>query len=332
MAAWDVCLGWKVAVKNRPGTLRRHFRVACRRRGLAESTERTYFQWVRRHIVFHGMRHPAELGHADVATFLSDIATAGEVAASTQNQALNALLFLYRNVLGVDIESFGGFERAQRRRRLPVVLSEREVNLLLGFLTGCEGLVARLLYGSGLRISEAIGLRVQHVDFDNRLLHLTGTKGRRDRKTMLPERLVVPLKRQLRYARSLHMEDMNAGFGRAPLPFAFRRKSPAAATSWSWQYVFPSSRRSSVDGVRHHISPSSVQKAVSTASRLAGLTKRVTCHTLRHSFATHLLRAGYDIRTVQELLGHEDVRTTMIYTHVLNKGVYIRSPLDAVGS
>ncbi len=313
------------------GALQAMFHIACRRRGLAATTERLYFQWVRRYVRFHDLTNPQDLQADDVRDFLSWLATDREVAASTQNQALNALVFLYREILHVDLEKFDSFVRAKRHRHLPVVLTQLEARLLMGFLTGTTGLVARLLYGSGLRVSEGVQLRVKDIDFDGRMLHLVHTKGRKGRKTLLPERLVAPLHTHLRRVRQIHSQDLVQGYGRAPLPHAFARKSSTAAKSWSWQYVFPSSRRSHGDGCRHHVSRSSVQKIVRKATRDAGLTKRVSCHTLRHSFATHLLESGYDIRTVQELLGHADVRTTMIYTHVLGRGHHIRSPLDWEG-
>ncbi len=299
-----------------PGTLRRAFHVECRRRGLAPNTERSYFQWVRRFVRYHGMRHPTELGAEQISHFLSHLATERRVAASTQNQALNALLFLYRNVFGEDVEALGSFVRAKRHRYLPVVLSSSEVGRLFLYMSGRAGLAARLMYGSGLRVSEAVTLRVKDVDFEYSLIHVVHSKGMKARKTMLPERLVEPMKQQLKRVREVHAQDVAAGRGVVPLPYAFAKKAPRAARSLSWQYVFPSSVVSGTDAARYHMSPSTVQKAVSTAARAAGITKRVTCHALRHSFATHLLENGYDIRTVQELLGHSDVRTTMIYTRV----------------
>ncbi len=268
------------------------------------------------------------MGAEQIGHFLSHLATERKVAASTQNQALNALIFLYREVFGEDVEALGSFVRAKRHRFLPVVLSSAEVGRLFLNMAGQAGLAARLMYGSGLRVSEAVTLRVKDVDFEYGLIHVVHSKGMKARKTMLPERLVEPMNRQLERVRKVHARDLAAGKGVVPLPHAFAQKAPRAARSLSWQYVFPSAVVSGADAARYHMSPSTVQKAVGTAARTAGITKRVTCHSLRHSFATHLLENGYDIRTVQELLGHSDVRTTMIYTHVLTKGHHVQSPLD----
>jgi integron integrase len=299
---------------------------------MAFSTETTYVQWIKRYIRHHGLQHPADLGADEIREFLSWLATKRRVAASTQNQALNALVFLYKHVLRRDLDEFGAFVRARKPRRLPVVLTGPEAKQVLAQMKGQVGIVGRLLYGSGLRLMEALTLRVKDVDFEYGLLHLTAAKGHKDRKTMLPERIHVILRDHLDHVKRIHQADLADGYGQVPLPFAFERKSRTAATDWMWQYVFPSSRRKldveTGATTRQHISPSTVQKAVKAGARDAGITKRVTCHTLRHSFATHLLESGYDIRTVQELLGHRDLRTTMIYTHVLNKGLHIRSPLD----
>jgi integron integrase len=319
-------------LKRRPGELRKAIHDACRRRNLARTTEITYFQWIRRFVRFHGVRHPEDLGSDDIRVFLSFLASEQDVAASTQNQALNALAFLYRDVLHYDLENFGSFKRARRKRKLPVVLTREEARAVLGRIKGRNGLIVRLMYGSGLRISESIAIRVKDIDFEYGLLHLSMTKGGKDRKTILPARLERPLKAQLARVEELHKLDLERGYGHAPLPNAYARKSPSAATDWIWQYVFPSSIRS-VDKAtgelaRRHISPSTIQKAVKSAAKEVGIKKRVTTHTFRHSFATHLLESGYDIRTVQELLGHKDLRTTMIYTHVLSRGHHVRSPLD----
>ncbi len=299
---------------------------------MADSTERTYIQWVKRYIRFNDIQHPADLGAEEIRDFLSWLATRRNVAASTQNQALNALMFLYKRVLKRDLDEFGAFVRARKPRRLPVVLTGPEARQVLAQLGGPTAIVGRLLYGSGLRLMEALTLRVKDIDFEYSLLHLTAAKGHKDRKTMLPDRIHVLLKDHLESVRRIHEADLADGFGQVPLPFAFERKAQTAATDWMWQYVFPSSRRT-VDTetgatTRHNMSPSTIQKAIKAGARHAGITKRVTCHTLRHSFATHLLESGYDIRTVQELLGHRDLRTTMIYTHVLNKGLHVKSPLD----
>ncbi|QXD14403.1 integron integrase [Rhodocaloribacter litoris] len=307
-------------------------RSVCRTRHYSISTERAYVQWIKRFIYFHGKRHPAQLGASHVREYLSFLAEVRQVAASTQNQALNALVFLYRHVLHRELGDFGGYARARRPRRLLVVLTRHEVGDVLSHLIGPPGLVVQLLYGSGLRLLEALRLRVKDLDFGYRQLVVRDGKGGKDRITLLPDRLHGPLQRQWQRVRLLHEEDLEAGFGEAPLPYALARKYPNAGYSEGWQYVFPASQRSRDprSGVlrRHHLHPSVIQKAVRKAGRQANLSKPVTCHTFRHSFATHLLEDGYDIRTVQELLGHKDVRTTMIYTHVLNRGTTVRSPLD----
>jgi len=288
---------------------------------------------VRYFVFFHGKRHPAQMGAPEVTAFLSWLATQRNVAAATQNQALSALLFLYKHVLGVELPWLGELVRAQRPVRLPTVLSEAEVRRLLDCLTGVARLMVGLLYGSGLRQIECLSLRVKDVDFAYRQIFVRDGKGGRDRVTMLPENLVQPLQQHLGRVRALHGRDLKEGFGEVRLPHALARKYPRAARTWAWQYLFPSGQRSadSENGVirRHHGHPDTLSRAVSRAAASAGIQKRVSCHTLRHSFATHLLERGYDIRTVQELLGHSDVSTTMIYTHVMNKGARaVRSPLD----
>jgi len=317
---------------RQPGILAREFRQTCRRKNLAPSTEQTYLHWVRRYLRYHNFRHPEDLNEKDVGAFLSYLATELSVAASTQNQALNALVFLYKNVLRRDLEEVVPFLRARKPKKLPVVLTRAEASRLIENMEGQTRVVASLLYGSGLRIREAITLRVKDVDLDYGMIHVQAAKGRKDRKTMIPDRLMDPILEQLEYAKKIHDTDLLLGFGHVPLPYAFGRKSTSAATDWLWQYVFPSALRR-VDHsrglrTRFHLSPSTVHKAVKKSASLANISKRVTCHTLRHSFATHLLETGHDIRTVQELLGHSDIRTTMMYTHVLNKGVLVRSPLD----
>jgi len=296
-------------------------------------TEDAYLQWIRRFILFHGKRHPREMGAAEVEAFLSHLATAGRVSPSTQNQALSALLFLYREVLEVELPWLDGVVRAKRPKHIPVVLTENEVRALLAQLDGTRWLVACLLYSSGLRVLEGLRLRVKDLDFERREVTVRDGKGAKDRRTMLPERLIEPLRAHLERVRGLHERDLAEGFGEVYLPFALARKYPKAGRSWPWQYVFPSRNRSAdpLDGVirRHHLDEKVVQRAVSAAGRAAGIAKPVSPHVLRHSFATHLLAAGYDIRTVQELLGHKDVSTTMIYTHVLNRGGRgVQSPFD----
>ena len=306
---------------------------AARLRHLSLSTERTYSDWIRRFILFHRKRHPAEMGAEEIRQFLSHLAVGANIAASTQNVALCALLFLYRDVLGVELPFVGGIERAKRPSRLPAVFSRPEVDALLSHLPGTYRLIGGLLYGAGLRLSEALRLRVKDLDFDYGEILVRDGKGEKDRRTLLPRPLAEPLRRQLERVKALHDLDLQEGYGEVHLPYALARKYPNAAREWAWQYVFPSSKLSvdprSGATRRHHASPDSVQREVKRALRRAGITKRGGCHTLRHSFATHLLEDGYDLRTIQELLGHSDVRTTQVYTHVLNKGGRgVRSPLE----
>jgi len=308
-------------------------REAARVRHYSYRTEQTYVQWVRRFILFHGKRHPRELGEAEVARFLSYLAVKRKVSASTQNQALNALVFLYRAVLERPLGEVAGIVRARRARRLPVVLSPAEVAALLAELDGVAWLVGCLLYGSGLRLAEALDLRVKDLDFAYRAITVRQGKGDKDRVVTLPEALVEPLGRHLERRRLQYREDLARGVARVSLPAALARKYPNAALSWGWQFVFAASRPGpdprSGALARHHIHPSAIGKAVRRAARRAGIAQPVGCHTLRHCFATHLLERGADIRTVQEQLGHADVRTTQIYTHVLARGGRaVRSPLE----
>lgn len=320
---------------SRPPKLLVQVRTVCRRLHYSLHTERAYVRWIKRYVLFHGTVHPRQLSTQDVEAFLNHLAVDREVAASTQNQALNALIFLYRRVLKVDLGEMEGIERASRRRNLPVVLTRKEVRAVLDNIRGTNRLVALLLYGSGLRLSEALRLRVKDVDFGCGQVIIRDGKGGKDRRSVLPTRLHDDLKRHLRKVKVLHEEDIVQGYGSVYLPNALSRKYPNAAWEWKWQHAFPSRKRS-IDprtGAerRHHRSTSSVQRAVKKAIENADIAKRVTCHTFRHSFATHLIDSGYDIRTVQELLGHKDVRTTMIYTHVLNKGGRgVTSPLDSL--
>lgn len=299
-------------------------------------TEQSYVQWVRRFILHHDKRHPAEMGAAEVEAFLTHLAVAGRVSASTQNQARSALLFLYKEVLGAALPWLDNVEQAKKPKRLPVVLTPDEARSLLAQLSGVHWLAAVLLYGSGLRLMEALRLRVQDVDFRRREILVREGKGFKDRVTMLPELGAKPLQLHLQAVKALHEKDLAEGFGEVYLPYALARKYPNAGRSWGWQYVFPSGNRS-VDprsGLirRHHVDEQTIQRAVKQAVRNAGIVKPATPHTLRHSFATHLLQNGQDIRTVQELLGHDDVQTTMIYTHVLNRGGRgVASPLDPAG-
>lgn len=307
--------------------------AVARMRHLSLGTERAYSDWIKRFILFHKKRHPKEMGTDEIRLFLSHLAVDGNVAASTQNVALCALLFLYRDVLGVELPYVDGIQRAKRPARIPVVFTRAEAAALLSHLSGTYKHIVGLLYGSGLRLMEALRLRVKDLDFGYMEILVRDGKGGKDRRTILPRPLVEPLRQQLDVVKVLHEQDLREGFGDVYLPYALGRKYPNAAREWAWQYVFPSSKLS-VDprsGVtrRHHASSDSVQREVKRAIRLAGITKRGCCHTLRHSFATHLLEDGYDLRTIQELLGHSDVRTTQIYTHVLNKGGRgVRSPLE----
>ena len=298
-------------------------------------TEQVYVGWVKRYIHFHGRRHPRDLGAADVEAFLSHLAVRRNVSASTQNQAKAALLFLYKEVLGITLPWLDEIVQARVSRRLPVVLTTREVKRLLDELDGKMWLVAALLYGTGMRLLEGLRLRAKDLDFERRAIVVREGKGAKDRITMLPEHLVLPMRDQWTKARQLHAADLVAGFGDVEMPYALDIKYPKAGKQWAWQFVFPGATRSADprSGVirRHHLYPQSVQRAIRDAASRAALVKPVSPHTLRHSFATHLLQAGHDIRTVQELLGHASVETTMIYTHVLNIGGRgVRSPLDAL--
>jgi len=296
-------------------------------------TEKVYVDWIRRFILFHGKRHPGEMGAQEVEAFLSWLATERAVAASTQNQALSALLFLYREVLAIDLPWLDGIKPAKRPERLPVVLKREEVVAVLSRLEGRNALMASLLYGSGLRLMECVRLRIKDVDTERRQLLVRDGKGGKDRMTLLPESVVPVLSDHLTRVREVHRQDVLAGFGAVWLPHALARKYPQAPWEPGWQYVFPATRRSTDPRSgrigRHHIDEQTLQRAVKRAVKAAGIEKPASCHTFRHSFATHLLESGYDIRTIQELLGHRDVKTTMIYTHVADCGGRgVRSPLD----
>ncbi len=310
-------------------------REALRSRHYSHATEQCYCHWVKRFIFFHHVRHPAEMAEPEINAFLTYLAVKEKVSASTQNQALSALLFLYRHVLGREVGDLGDVIRARKARHLPVVMTREEVKSVLRCLHGDKWLMASLMYGAGLRLMECLRLRVQDIDFARSEIIVRDGKGAKDRVTMLPESLKSPLEEHLRTVKTIHVQDLGDGWGRVQMPHALDRKYPGAAAEWRWQWAFPQEKRwrnaSTREAGRHHVDESLVQRAVKDAVRRAGIVKRATCHTFRHAFATHLLEAGYDIRTVQELLGHQDVRTTMIYTHVLNRGGKgVRSPADTL--
>lgn len=308
-------------------------RDAIRVRHYSRRTEESYINWIRKFILFHKKRHPLEMGGREINEFLTYLAVEQRVAASTQNQALCALVFLYKHVLNIELGNFGDFQWAKRPKRLPVVFSKEEAIAVLNRLSGVHWLMGMLLYGSGLRLSECLQLRILDLDFEYKQILVRNAKGEKDRVTMLPEKIIEPLKKHLEKVKRLHEKDLKEGFGTVFLPYALERKYKNANKELKWQYVFPA-RQISTDPVtgirrRHHLYETVLQKAVKEAIRKAEINKHASCHTFRHSFATHLLIAGYDIRTVQELLGHKNVETTQIYTHVLNKGgLGVKSPVD----
>ena len=320
----------------RPIKLLDQVRERIRYKHYSIRTERAYVDWIRRYILFHGKRHPGEMGATEVEAFLTHLAVAGNVASATQNQALSALLFLYKEVLGVALPWLDNLSRPQKPKRLPVVLTQAEIRRLLEQLEGMHQLMARLLYGTGMRLMEAVRLRVKDVDFDRREIVVREGKGGKDRVTMLPAGLVADLRAHLARIRNLWQQDRDAGRAGVYLPDALEKKYPNAGKEWGWFWIFPS-KRCSVDPRtdierRHHAHEQALQRAIKKSVMAAGIGKPATTHSLRHSFATHLLQSGYDIRTVQELLGHSDVSTTMIYTHVLNRGGRgVVSPLDHLG-
>ena len=332
--------GASIAREDTPGHSRRpklieQMRLALRVRHYSPRTEKTYCQWIKRFIYFHNLRHPAEMAELEINAFLTHLAVKEKVSASTQNQALSALLFLYRHVLSREVGDLGEVIRARKPKRLPVVMTRGEVRQVLCHLRGDKWLMASLLYGSGLPLMECLRLRIQDIDFTRSEITVRDGKGAKDRVTMLPGSLKVLLQGHLKKVKAIHERDLAEGRGRVQMPAALDRKYPSAPKDWRWQWVFPQENlwkntKTSEEG-RHHVDESLVQKAVREAVMKAGLAKRATCHTFRHSFATHLLEGGYDIRTVQELLGHRDVKTTMIYTHVLNRGpAGVRSPIDGL--
>ena len=324
-----------VAPDNPPAKLLDRVREAIRYRHYSIRTERAYVEWVRRFVIFHHKRHPAEMGGGEVKAFLSHLATEGDVAAATQQQALSALLFLYREVLGIDLPWMHDLARPKKPKRLPVVLTPAEVRRVIEQLEGTRALMVRLVYGTGMRLMECLRLRVKDIDFGQKEILIRNGKGAKDRVTMLPANLVGPLREHVQRVHVLWKADRDYDLPGVYLPNALARKYPNAPRDWGWFWVFPATELSvnpqTGEVLRHHVHEQALQRAIRQAVRAAGITKPATTHSLRHSFATHLLQAGYDIRTVQELLGHADVSTTMIYTHVLNRGGRgVVSPLDAL--
>jgi integron integrase len=309
-------------------------RDVMRTRRYSLQTEKTYIYWMKKYIHFHDVRHPKEMGAAEVGAFLTHLAVNENVAATTQNQAMFALIFLYKDVLGIELERLGGrFTTAKKSAGVPVVLTRDEVTSVLSNLSGVNWLMANLLYGAGLRLKECLRLRVKDLDFGYKQITVRSGKGGKDRFTILPEKLVEPLRKHLETVKFLHESDLKAGLGAVLMPFAFDGKHSNAAREWKWQYVFPSSKLSRDPRTgrmgRHHLSESGLQKSVKIGLRKSSIEKHASCHTLRHSFATHLLQNGSDIRTIQDLLGHKELSTTMIYTHVLqNNRLGVRSPVD----
>ena len=310
-------------------------RRQLRLKRMSPRTEEAYVGWIRRFVVFHGTRHPSNLGEREIAAYLTHLAVQGRVSASTQNQALAALLFMYQQVLRRPVGDVSQMVRAKKPVRLPSILTREEVRLVLGEMRGVTRLAALILYGSGIRLMEGLRLRVHDLDFERQVLTVRGGKGDRDRVSVLPRAAIPALRAHLLNVQSRHVLDLKAGHGCVELPGALHLKIPSAPRAWEWQWVFPATRlyvdKTTGEMRRHHLHETVVQRAVTEAARRSGVPRRVSCHTFRHSFATHLLEDGYDIRTIQELLGHRDVRTTMIYTHVLNRGGRtVNSPADAV--
>ena len=326
--------GPSIVEKPKP-RLMEEVRMALRTRHYSRRTEQTYCLWIRRFIFFHNKRHPKDMGEVEINSFLTNLAVMEHVSASTQNQALSALLFLYRHVLDREVGDLGKVIRARKPLRLPVVLTREEVKAVLSQLDGVYWLISVLMYGTGMRLMECLRLRVKDLDFTANQIMIREGKGNKDRITMLPQTVKVKLSQHLSQVRQIHERDSRDGYGRVKTPNALARKYPNASADWGWQFIFPQRKRwinpETAEQGRHHIDESLVQRAIRRAVRAAGLDKQATSHTLRHSFATHLLEEGYDIRTIQELLGHKDVSTTMIYTHVLNRGGKgVRSPVDSL--
>ena len=320
-------------MQQKPKKLLDRVRDAIRVKHYSYRTEQTYMDWIERYIRFHGLRHPAEMNAPEIQAFLTHLAVERNVSPSTQNQALSALLFLYRHVLNLELTDRIDGVRAKKEKHLPTVLTKEEVRQVIARMSGLQQLMAQLLYGSGMRLMECMRLRIKDIEFAQQQIIVRDTKGNEDRVTMLPQRIVAPLKAHLVEVKKMHELALANGYGTVEMPYALARKYPNAEREWMWQYVFPA-QKPSVDprsGIirRHHLDESVLQKAVRRAAQQTNINKHVTPHIFRHCFATHLLEAGYDIRTVQELLGHKDVKTTQIYTHVLNKGpMGVRSPLD----
>ena len=318
-----------------PKKLLDQYREKIRLKQYSPRTEKTYVEWVRAYILFHNKRHPKEMGVAEIEQFIAHLVSDRKFSGSSQNQALSAILCLYRHVLEIDLDSEALFRlRPQKSKTIPVVLSKTEARLVISKSTGVYQIIAQILYGSGLRIMEALRLRIKDIDFDNRQIIVRDGKGGNDRVTMLPESVIQPLRDHIKQVKLTHEKDLKDGFGFVYLPNALERKYPNANKEWIWQYLFPASTRYKEAETnitrRHHLHETAVQKAIKQAASLAKIDKRVTPHTFRHSFATHLLQNNYDIRTIQELLGHKDVKTTMIYTHVLQRGgLAVKSPLDS---
>jgi integron integrase len=310
-------------------------RHVLRTKHYAMKTEEAYVHWIKRYILFHNKRHPKEMGEKEINEFLMHLAVKEKVAASTQDQALCAIVFLYKHVLKIELGDFGNITWAKKPKRVPVVFTRKEVRTILNQLTGMNWLMGMLLYGAGLRLTECLQLRVNVIDFEYKQITVHNAKGAKDRVTPLPDRIIDPLKEYLKYVKELHDKDIKDGYTSVYLPYALARKFPNAGKELGWKFIFPATQISTDprSGIRrrHHIHESVIQKAVKQAIRKAGITKHASCHTFRNSFATHLLEAGYDIRTVQELLGHSDVKTTMIYTHVLHQGgLGVKSPADLI--
>lgn len=307
---------------------------ALRTKHYSYRTEQTYKDWIKRYILFHNKRHPKDMGEAEIRAFIAHLTRERKVSASTSNQALSAILFLYRKVLQIEIVLPPDLSNPARPKRLPTVLSRNEAIKVISQMRGIPRLMTRILYGSGIRLAECLRLRVKDLDFENRQIIVRGGKGDNDRSTILPDSLIPELKQLLQDVKALHQKDLSEGYGEAILPNAISQKYQKASKDWTWQYIFPASQRSTdpLTGIvaRHHLDPTGLQRAIHEAAKKAGMDKPVSPHTFRHSFATHLLQSGYDIRTVQELLGHKDVKTTMIYTHVLQRGgMAVKSPLDS---